>query len=65
MEASRHTFQPLSEDASHQALRPVGDRYAREVLALDDGTGLDRLALMLGTVLERLSSPERADRAGP
>jgi hypothetical protein len=65
MEASQQTIPALSEDASHRALRPVGDRYAHEVLSLDDGSGIRRLALMLDTVIPRLTSQEQSDRAGP
>ena len=65
MEASQQTMQPLTEDVSHRTLRPVGDRYAHEVLALDDGNGIRRLALMLDTVLPRLTASEGKNRAGP
>ncbi len=65
MEASKQTFEPFHEDTPDRALRPVGDRYAREVLALDDGSGITRLALMLEAVLERFTEPEPTESAGP
>lgn len=65
MEASQQTMEPLFEDASHRALRPVGDRYAHEVMSLDDGSGIRRLALMLDVVLPRLEAPEGKKRAIP
>ena len=65
MEAAQQTIETLSEDVSHRALRPVGDRYAHEVLSLDDGSGIQRLALMVDTVLDRLTASERASSAGP
>jgi hypothetical protein len=43
----------------------VGDRYAHEVLSLDDGSGIRRLALMLDTVMPRLTSKDQSERAGP
>ena len=58
-------MEPLFEDASQRALHPVGDRYAREVMSLDDGSGIRRLALMLDVVLPRLEAREGTKRANP